>query len=106
MHAHMLMLCCMTPSLQIQTSVSISLMPARLCLHRVREKSGIKDLARPKEVMMQRPIGSQDVIARVCPAGHQGVHYVRQKDGNPLAQAVPHPVDERPTGGLQGNHEA
>ena len=102
----MLTLRCMTPLLQIQTSVSISLMPAHLCLHTVHEKSGTKDLARSKEVMMQRPVGSQDVIARVCPAGHQGVHYVRQKGGNPLAQAVPHPVDERPTGGLQVNHEA
>ena len=75
-------------------------MPAHSCLHEAHYKSDTKDLTRPEQVLIQRPVGSQDVIAGVIPAGHKHLHDVRQKASSPSAKAVPHSVDEGPNGGL------
>ena len=64
-------------------------------------KSGIRDLTQPKQVLIQRPVGLQDVTAGVCPAGHKRLHDVCQKAGTRSAKAIPHPVDEGPAGGLE-----
>ena len=62
-------------------------MPAHLCPHRVHDKPSTRGLTRPEDVMVYCPVGLQGVVGRVCPAPHQGVCNVRQKDGSPMGKA-------------------
>ena len=89
----------------------LSLTPAHSCLHslrsvhsrlhRVHNKSDTKDLTRAKEVMIQSPFGLRSITARICPAGHNRLHNVRQKASSPSAKANPHSVYVGPAGGLE-----